>query len=209
MRSHPVRSVGIIAAAACALFLTGCGSDFYVPVTGTTYGTILLPGGTPAPGVNVIVEGTNLRDVTDANGRFVINNVPSVIEGQIGEYYNIRGEYETSGQSLAFVKIHFKVKEQQSYSIGRVTLEPTGTIRGSVALGGSSDASGVEVFLEGLSFRTVTNAAGEYRLDRVPVFGAYAVVSRHDGYQDQRVTDVAVEPAGETVLVATVLLPIN
>ncbi len=207
MKTQTVRSIGVVTAAACALFLAGCGSDFYAPVTGTVYGTVLLPGGTPAAGVTVLVEGTPLRDLTDSNGRFVINDIPSVREGQIGEYYNIRGEYEAEGQSLAFVTIHFKVKEQQSYSIGRVTLEPTGTITGRVALEGSSDASGVEVLLEGLSIRAVTNAAGEYRLDRVPVFAAYAVVCRHPAYLDQRVTDVAVEPAGETVLPATILQP--
>jgi hypothetical protein len=188
-----------------ALLAGGCGSDFYAPVTGTVYGTVLLPAGGPAEGVLVLVEGTGLSTHTDEGGRFIINDLPSVREGQIGEFYNIRGEYELDSQTLAFVTIHFKVKEQQSYSVGRVFLRPTGSITGSVTLDGESDPSGVEVTLEGLGFRAVTTAAGTFHLDRVPAHDAYTVVCRHPAFQDGHMSGVAVEPASATNLAAMTL----
>lgn len=187
------------------LFLAGCGADLFMPVTGTIYGSVKFPDGEPAAGVRVLVEGTGLATHTQADGRFIINDIPAVVPGRIGFTYDVRGELSVEGVPYGFLVPHFKVKEQQSYSTGNVTLRPTGGIHGRVQLTGDSDASGVRVHLEGLSLATVTRASGEFLLNRIPAHDAYRIVCEHEGYTPITLPAVVVTSGSVTELATTIL----
>lgn len=187
------------------LLLAGCGADLFMPVTGTVYGTVRLPDGSPAAGARVLVEGTGLEARTRADGRFVINGVPAVVPGRIGITYDVRGELDVQGVAHGFLVPHFKVKEQQSYSIGSVTLRPAGAIRGRVQLEGDPDASGIRVRLDGMSLETVTRASGDFLLERVPPHDHYRVVCEHEGYAPTSLSGVAVSSGGVTDITPAIL----
>ncbi len=189
-----------------AAFVVGCGSRAFIPVTGTIYGTVLQVDGSPAPDALVVVEGAGLNARTDVRGRFVINGVPSVRPGQIGIYYNLRGDWISGNLRYGFTVFHFKVKEQQSYSIGAVTLQPDGSIRGSVALEGQSDGSGVLVQVDGMELQAITRASGDFVISGVPPYAHYSLTCSHPGYVPGRVEGVAVRAGEETPLPRTDLV---
>ena len=97
--------------------LTGCGEEAFVPANGTIYGSLSYQDGTPAAGIEVMVEKIGLTASSDGDGIFVINQVPAVDETGMGKYYVIRGWGERDGSSVGFIVTHFKVKGQQSYSV--------------------------------------------------------------------------------------------
>jgi len=169
------------------MLLVGCGQDVTLPSTGTVYGDLLYDDGTAAMGIIVMVEGTGQIGVSDATGRFVINGVLAVDETGMGRYYTVRGFGDRAGKSVGFLVDHFKVKGQQSYSIGVVTVQETGSIRGRVTLEGMIDHSGVFISLEGTSIETVTQADGSYLLDRVPAHEGYALPCSHVGFESMTI----------------------
>lgn len=184
-----LRSLVIVLALAS---IAGCGEDITLDATGTIYGNLVYDDGSPAPGIVVLVEGTGLDGVSDSSGRFVIGGVLAVDATGMGKYYTVRG-YGTRGTtSIGFLVAHFKVKGQQSYSIGTVTVPETGSITGTLQLEGMSDHSGVYVHLEGTSIGTVTRADGSYLLDLVPVHAGYTVPCRRDGFEDMTIHEIDV-----------------
>jgi hypothetical protein len=136
------------------------------------------------------VEGTGLTDVSDSKGRFVIGEVLAVDREGMGKYYTVRGFGDRSGESVGFLVDHFKVKGQQSYSVGTVKVPKTGTITGTIQLMGMSDHSGVFVTLKGTSIGTVTRADGSYVLDRVPAHEGYALPCEREGFQSMTIQHV-------------------
>jgi len=164
------------------LVLVGCGNEAIIPATGTVYGDLVYENGDAASDLLVHIEGTGLSARTDLSGRFVINGVLAVDYEGMGKYYVVRGEGEFDGTPMGFITTHFKVKGQQSYSIGVVTVKPTGSIRGRITLDATHDHSGVRVHLEGTSLETVTRADGTFLLDRVPEHEGYHMPCEKSGY---------------------------
>ncbi|MFQ5511844.1 MAG: hypothetical protein ACE5EO_08345 [Candidatus Krumholzibacteriia bacterium] len=167
---------------ATVLLLAGCGEDMTLPATGTIYGDLVFVDGTPADGILVLVEGTGLSAVSDSRGRFIIGDVLAVDVHGMGKYYTVRGMGMQGTTSVGFLVGHFKVKGQQSYSVGTVTVPETGTITGTLQLEGMTDHSGVAVHLEGTSISTVSRADGSYTLDLVPAHSGYVVPCRREGF---------------------------
>ena len=162
--------------------LTGCGQDITLPATGTVYGDLLYTDGTPAAGIVAMVEGYPNTAVSDENGRFVINGVLAVDEQGMGRYYVVRGYGERDGNPVGFIVDHFKVKGQQSYSVGIVVVRQTGSITGAIYLEIMSDHSGVFVGIEGTSIETVTRADGSFFLDQVPAHEGYRKDCTRSGF---------------------------
>lgn len=71
------------AVAVCAAVWVGAGT------TGTVSGVVNDTNGAPMPGANIIISGTDLSTVADAQGRFVITGVPP-------------GEYEIKAEMIGF-----------------------------------------------------------------------------------------------------------
>lgn len=164
------------------LGLAGCAHDVTLPAGGTIYGDLVYEDGHPAAGIVVVVEGTDLMDITDRDGRFVINEVLAVDEAGMGKYYNVRGYGIHEGTSMGFISMKFKVKGQQSYSIGTAKVLPTGTIIGAVYLSEEDDSSGVRIQIEGTSLETVTKVGGNYMLSGVPKHSGYSIRCSHPGF---------------------------
>ena len=166
----------------CVVSLTGCGQDITLPATGTIYGDLLYTDGTPAAGIVAMVEGYPNTSVSDENGRFVINGVLAVDEQGMGKYYVVRGYGERDSNPVGFIVEHFKVKGQQSYSVGIIVVRETGSITGAIYLENMSDHSGVFIGIEGTSIETVTRADGSFLLDRVPVHEGYSMGCTRSGF---------------------------
>ncbi len=165
----------------------GCENDITLPVTGTIYGDLMYADGEHAAGISVKVEGTDQIAVSDSEGRFVINGVLAVDEAQMGRYYVVRGAGERSGVPVGFLVDHFKVKGQQSYSIGIIVVRETGSISGRMFLQGMTDHSGISVTIKGTSMRAITRADGSFVLDRVPAHEGYELLCQHDGFMTETI----------------------
>ena len=180
--------------------LAGCGEEVFVPANGTIYGNLSYENGEPAAGIEVMVEMLGLTTYSDSDGFFVINQVPAVDETGMGKYYVVRGRGYRDDTSVGFIVTHFKVKGQQSYSIGEVQVPPTGTITGYAFLVGETDHSGVVIHLEETSLAAISRADGSYTLPKVPAHEDYNVVCQRSGYHEMTVADVVVESKRTTQL---------
>ncbi len=189
-----------LAVSVSILILLSCGERTTIPVTGTIYGDLVLQNGEPASGIEVIVEGTGLSTFSDAEGQFIIQNVLAVDETGMGKYYDLRGQGDHAGTPIGFIVEHFKIKGQQSYSIGQVVVPPTGMIAGSLSLEGVQDHSGVHVSLEGTSLETVTRANGSYFVERVPAHDGYVILCTMSGYVDMTIEEMELD--GEEVSIS-------
>ncbi|MGH7566022.1 MAG: carboxypeptidase-like regulatory domain-containing protein, partial [Gemmatimonadota bacterium] len=70
----------LVVAFLIALFLSG--SSAFAQVTGKVVGTVVdRDTGEPLVGAQVVVEGTNLGNVTNEDGSYFINNVPVGLQG--------------------------------------------------------------------------------------------------------------------------------
>ena len=165
-----------------ALGVSSCGENATIPTTGTIYGDLMFEDSRPAAGIEVLVEGTDLRALSDAHGRFVIPGVLAVDEAGMGKYYVVRGHGERNGSPVGFLVDQFKVKGQQSYSVGEVVVFPTGSIFGYVELEQTGDYSGVRMSVEGTSLEAISRWDGSYLIDNVPAHDGYLINCVKEGY---------------------------
>jgi hypothetical protein len=87
------RVLSLVAALLTALLLSG--SSAFAQVTGKVVGTVAdTDTGEPLVGAQVIVEGTNLGNVTNEDGSYFINNVPVGLQGLTAQYLG----YQTTTQ---------------------------------------------------------------------------------------------------------------
>jgi hypothetical protein len=180
----------VVLLAIIAVGLTGCSEEIFVPANGTIYGDLSYADGTPASGIHVMVEGSDLIAVSDIDGRFVIGDVLAVDEVGMGKYYVVRGYGHRDAVPVGFIVTHFKVKGQQSYSVGEVTVKQTGRITGYVKLEGEIfDHSGVVVYAEGTSLTAISRVDGSYTIERVPEHQDYAIVCAKSGYHEMVMPD--------------------
>ena len=168
---------------------TGCSNDITLPSTGTIYGDLLYADGSPAAGIAVLVEETGQAATSDDEGRFVINDVLAVDSEKMGRFYTVRGYGRNADESVGFLVDHFKVKGQQSYSVGVVIVRPTGTITGTLLLGDNTDHSGIMVRIENTSLESITHADGSFEISGIPAHKGYRLQCRHDGYEDMVIAE--------------------
>ncbi|HYO47136.1 MAG TPA: TonB-dependent receptor, partial [Gemmatimonadota bacterium] len=93
-RSHAFRDVLPLVAAVLTCLVLSAASAF-AQVTGKVVGTVTdSDTGQPLVGAQVVVEGTNLGNVTNEDGSYFINNVPVGLQGLTAQYLG----YQTTTQ---------------------------------------------------------------------------------------------------------------
>ncbi|MBF0502998.1 MAG: carboxypeptidase regulatory-like domain-containing protein, partial [Candidatus Riflebacteria bacterium] len=125
----------------------------------------------------------DFRTMTDDNGAYRFSRIP------IGEY------------NLVAVKDDQHQAINQSIKVGTVTtvdvvLTPTGSVKGSVSISGTSDLSSVMIYLEGTSYVAITGVNGAFRIAGIPI-GNYTLSAVKPGFKSVSSTTVVVEAAVE------------
>ena len=81
----PIRGTALFLGVFALLLLSG--SAAFAQVTGKVIGTTTdLDTGQPLVGAQVVVEGTNLGNVTNEDGYYFINNVPVGVQALTAQY---------------------------------------------------------------------------------------------------------------------------
>ncbi|MDX2176061.1 MAG: carboxypeptidase regulatory-like domain-containing protein [Candidatus Sumerlaeia bacterium] len=208
---------------ALLLLLGGCRGDRAgeraAPPDGVTVaGSVKVPEGADAFGVQVFAEGTGFSAFTDSSGGFTIRNVP------VGAYVlrAMHADYDSVQVASITVAEEDLLKPQPAFTLKPVELKPReaagataaalipetpenafGSLRGRVLLTGSPDASGVVVSVSGTEVRTVTDAAGGFFLARLEP-GTAQLLFERTGYRPANLVQEVV--AGKELSPAPVTL---
>ncbi|MBC7806755.1 MAG: carboxypeptidase regulatory-like domain-containing protein, partial [Akkermansiaceae bacterium] len=161
---------------------SNAGLELFVNI-GQVSGRVLLPDGTPAIGANVFVAPSGLEAVTDAEGRFLIENVPAEpieITGVLGTAAVTNTVTIGNGaNNIADLRL---VEDPNPNPPG---LPPTisGVVRLETATGARAAGATIILLRDGSQIeQTAANAQGEFSFF-VPA-GNYSVQVLFDGYID-------------------------
>ena len=86
-----------------------------------------------------------------------------------------------------------------------IAMMPTGKFYGTVTLENATNHQSTVVYVDGSSYVAVTNAAGGYVIEGVPV-GSWTVRGTHPGYLDRSVNG-SIAAAGDSILLTSFQLP--
>lgn len=138
--------------------------------------------------------------VTDANGRFAF---PGVSSGA----YLLTGiaQDHLAGIVRATVKPLSTTASETTFV--DIAMTPTGKFYGNVTLENATNHQSTIVYVDGSSYVAVTNAAGNYLLEGVPV-GSWTVRGTHPGYLDRSVSG-SITAAGDSIPLSSFQLPLN
>lgn len=171
---------------------------------GEVGGVIMTPDGQPAANVLVRAYGINDNPLsvgyrvaaatttrTDPRGFFVLR-------GLEGLSLNLEAILD---DTLKFFRANVQVSPAQFQNLGKLLLEPTGTILGVVGVedAGVKDFQGVDVYVPGTSYMGRCNWDGKFTLSHVAV-GTYRVVASKAGLGTAEATSVRVLGAQSTNL---------
>lgn len=171
---------------------SNAGLELFVNI-GQILGRVLLPNGQPANGANVFVAPSGLTATADAEGRFLIENVPlepievTAVLGTAAVTKNVT--INNGASDIGDLQL---VEDPNPNPPG---LPPTirGTARVDSASGGLAAGATVILFRNGAQLeQTIANAQGEYSF-YVPV-GNYTVRVSLPGYQDANLDLVLSNP---------------
>jgi hypothetical protein len=176
-----------------ALGLLGCGGGqgYNPPVTGNIEGTVTDEADVAIAGAVVVLEDADLSAITDADGYYILENIP------VGTYNFAASADQYYPQTTTVtveqdrtVAQHVMLQAIQIYTLpctvsGTVTDKDTG-----VSLGGAT------VSIEGTGWSATTEEDGSYSLSDVGG-GAYNITASKLGYSDRTET-VTVE--GDTTV---------
>lgn len=169
-----------------------CSSSSDAPPRPFLVGKVVLAGEADASGVVVTLGGPDNRTaVTDASGAYafrelaggeyaLVASARSTLEGTLAQAITVSGNAEVAAPDLAFT--------------------PVGSLSGRVTLAGAQTGNGgIVVALAGGSVAGVTDDAGAYRLERVPV-GTHEVLASRAGYRTGSAPGQAVAYAAATAV---------
>jgi len=97
-------TLGLLTAAVCATAMPA--------QTGSLVGAVTDPGDTPIFGVEIVIEGTSVRGVTDDHGKFLLQDVPlgsRVLTARRLGFTPVRVPVEISEGTAAIVTVRMKV----------------------------------------------------------------------------------------------------
>lgn len=137
--------------------------DLTFTLLGTLTGNVKA-GTTNAPNVAVNVPGTELFTLTDANGDFILRNVPTGMRT-----VQARLNSATATQNVTVVK------GDNTPLAFTLQTALTGTVEGSVGFMGNTIDTGITVSAAGTTFSTTVAANGDFRLTLPP--GAWELVA--------------------------------
>jgi hypothetical protein len=149
--------------------------------TGTVSGKV-TDDGQPVVKIQVSVAGTSLKSKTDDDGSYTIAEVP------VGDREVVVSEPNRGGKT----RVSIQAKQTATADI---RIQRTGSVKGKVtnAAGAAVKEASVAVVSQP-SLKAVTDAAGQYQIDRVPV-GDQKIEARHPagGTGAPRIENVKVE----------------
>ena len=138
--------------------------------------------------------------VTDARGRFAFTNVSPGTYLLTGIAQNhIAGVVRATVKPLATTALDTTFVD--------IAMMPTGKFYGTVTLENATNHQSTVVYVDGSSYVAVTNAAGGYLIEGVPV-GNWTVRGTHPGYLDRSVNG-SITAAGDSIPLASFQLPLN
>lgn len=143
--------------------------------TATVLGNLAPAKNAPAkaPSMSISVFDRNPDATTDKNGGFRITKVKP------GEHV-IYAWHASSG-----LKASSQVTVNRAITnVAEILLTPTGKIGGKVLLKNAVNHAGTMVYIEGTSFATMSDAAGNYIINEVPVRTGYTVVFTRGKYSN-------------------------
>ncbi len=148
------------------------------------------------------VLGTPSRSaVTDSRGGFAFAGVAS------GAYL-LTGITQNHQAGTAHADVpHIESSTAVETTFVNISMMPTGKFYGNVTLENATNHQSTIVYVDGTSYLAVTNAAGNYRIEGVPV-GTWTVRGTHPGYLD-RSTSGSIAAAGDSIPLASFQLPLN
>jgi hypothetical protein len=172
--------------------------------TGTLSGNVKCLGATDHTGTTITVLGLSSGSTaqTSADGSFVLAGVKV-------------GVYQVTASRAGFQTFTFDmvpVMEGQTTALASVTLSTgaeglaNGSIQGIALLSGTTDNTGIIVWVQGTAFTTSTVSTGHYMVPVVPP-GTYTLTISAPGYLSQTVTGVQVTAGGAGNAGVTTLAP--
>ncbi len=151
-------------------------------------------------GLSAALATPSRATVTDARGRFAFDGVPSGAYLLTGVAPNhLAGIVRTTVPPFSATAAETTVVD--------IAMMPTGKFYGNVTLENATNHQSTIVYVDGSSYVAVTNAAGNYRIEGVPV-GNWTVRGTHPGYLDRSVTG-SIAAAGDSIPLAAFQLPLN
>jgi hypothetical protein len=158
-----------------------------------------LKVGVPSLGISALAAPSR-STVTDARGRFAFINVSpgTYLLTGIAENH-IAGVVRTTVKPLGTTALDTTFVD--------IAMMPTGKFYGTVTLENATNHQSTIVYVDGSSYVAVTNAAGGYLIEGVPV-GNWTVRGTHPGYLDRSVNG-SIAAAGDSVLLTSFQLPLN
>ncbi len=139
--------------------------------------------------------------VTDAGGRFAFTNVSPGTYLMTGIAQN-----HIAGVARSTVKPLASPSAVETTFVD-IAMMPTGKFYGTVTLENATNHQSTVVYVDGSSYVAVTNAAGAYLIEGVPV-GNWTVRGTHPGYLDRSVNG-SIGAAGDSLPLASFQLPLN
>jgi len=142
--------------------------------TGSVKGIVRDNSG-PVPGVNIYIDGTLLGTITDAEGRFILNNVPA-------------GDHKLVVSCVGFARLtkDVKVETGATFQLGVVVLNESATELNDVIVVGSmasSEARAINIKKNSLAIKDVIAADG---IGKLPDRNAAEAVQRIAGVSIER-----------------------
>jgi hypothetical protein len=157
-------------------------------------GVVYLIGAPDSSGVEVKVEAAGLSTTTDAKGAFVLRGLT---EGVWDVTFSKPG-YPTKTVSVTVEPGKLTI------DIGKIEMEPGGSISGVVTLEGATDFKGIKVTAvapDGSTYTATTDSEGKFSVtDLKP--GDYTISAEMEGYE-KKATDVTVEGGKEATVELT------
>jgi len=145
-----------------------------LPATGNIEGTVKDKDDVAIEGAAVVVEGTDLSATTDADGHYLLEDVPE-------------GEQEVTASADGYNPVPAKVTVEedvtvtQDFVLGAI---PTYTVSGTVKDNEGNALEGATVTIEGTAQSAATDGDGNYSLVDLEE-GTYEITASKDGYSSQ------------------------
>ncbi|RKH34807.1 PEGA domain-containing protein [Corallococcus praedator] len=141
-----------------------------VPTTARLAGKVTLQDATRPEGILVALTGTELHASTDAQGAFLLEEVPP-------------GTHELTASKPGYSSLRQTValSAGDSVSLSLTMKAARGRLSGLITLEGASSSAGIAVSLTGTDVATTTSAQGRFTLEDLAL-GTYELVAVKAGY---------------------------
>jgi hypothetical protein len=169
---------------ALALGLLGCGGGqgYNSPATGNIAGTVKDDAGVAILGATVVVEEADLSAITDADGYYLLENIPA------GTYDVAASAYNYYPQAATVIVEKGKIATQDFTPQAIQTYTVSYTVSGTVTDKDTEEPIvGAMVIIKGTGWSATTEDDGSYSISDVEA-GTYDITASKSGYINQTET---------------------